>query len=175
MAPPLRPLPLSELRQLEGGHHWIIEQRIAGLDSLTPVRGALHALHHGNALELSGEAETIVTLCCDRCLQHYNHPLRAEVQELIELREAQSNAPAPSSASQGLSIALSLEGDDLDDRLDPAGRFDPEQWLFEQLHLRLPQVNRCGPDCPGPACWSSEPAAGDPRWAPLQQLRTGGG
>ena len=48
--------------------------------------------------------------------------------------------------------------------------FDPERWLFEQLSLQLPLVNRCGADCPGPARWSSDPAAGDPRWAALARL-----
>jgi uncharacterized protein len=58
--------------------------------------------------------------------------------------------------------------------LDPAGRFDPEQWLFEQLSLQLPLVNRCGPDCPGPPLpqgEASDEPGGDPRWAALRSLR----
>jgi hypothetical protein len=33
-------------------------------------------------------------------------------------------------------------------------------------------VNRCGPDCPGPDTWNSDPADGDPRWAALQRLKS---
>ncbi len=174
---PLRPLPLTELRLLADGRRWQVAQRIAGLDSLTPVQGSIQALHHGTALEVTAEAETIVTLCCDRCLQHFNHPLRAKVHELVELR-GQGEAGTPTDAELGeISLELSRagmpEGADLDDRLDPAGSFDPERWLFEQLSLRLPLVNRCGDDCPGPARWSSEATGIDPRWAALTRLGLG--
>ena len=106
-------------------------------------------------------AEAIVTLTCARCLQQYNHALRAEVQELIEFR---TPSPSPEPFS-------SLLGEDLDDRLDPGGFFDPERWLFEQLSLQLPLVNRCGDDCPGPACWGGVSSPADPRWAALAAFR----
>jgi len=172
----LRPLPLAELRLAAQGRRWRVAQRIAGLDSLTPVQGQIEALHHGTALELTAEAETIVTLCCDRCLQHYNHALRAEVHELVELR-GQGQGATGGEGLEELNLELAREGmpegADLDDRLDPAGSFHPERWLFEQLSLRLPLVNRCGVDCPGPARWSSDPEAGDPRWAALARLGLG--
>ena len=104
--------------------------------------------------------ETILTLCCARCLQQFNHALNADVRELIAFQ----GGPDPEDDW------AALPGNDLDDRLDPRGRFDPERWLFEQLSLRLPLVNRCGEDCPGPARWSTAPPAVDPRWAALQGL-----
>jgi len=164
---PLRPVSLPELRLQATGRCWQVDQPVEGLASLTPVRGSLEALHHGTALELKAQVATIVTLCCDRCLQHFNHPLRAEVEELVEIR----NHDDPALFS-GDADALAPTGDDLDDRLDAEGRFDPERWLFEQLSLQLPLVNRCGPDCPGPDTWSSDPADGDPRWAALQRLKS---
>ncbi len=154
----LRPIPLSELRALEAGKHWAVDQRIADLETLTPVRGDLQAIHHTTALEVFATVDTILTLCCARCLRQFNQALRADVQELIAFR----GGPAP---ADGLE---EVPGEELDDRLDPSGRFDPERWLFEQLSLRLPLVNRCGNDCPGPDRWSSAPAAGDPRWASLR-------
>ena len=174
----LSPLPLAELRLQEQGRRWQVAQRIAGLDSLTAVQGSIQAIHHGTALEVTAEAETIVTLCCDRCLQHFNHALRAEVHELVELRGQPQPLAGAAVDLDGLSLRLVREGmpegADLDDRLDPAGSFDPERWLFEQLSLRLPLVNRCGKDCPGPARWSSEPPGGDPRWAALARLGLSG-
>jgi uncharacterized protein len=169
--PRLRPVPLPELRLQAEGRRWCVDQLIAGLATLTPVRGEVRARHHGNALEIAGEADTIVTLCCDRCLQPFNHPLHAEARELLELAGS-------SESSEGVAIAAEavdsfVLGDDLDDRLDASGRFDPEQWLFEQLSLRLPLVNRCGPDCPGPPSWGDGPSGGDPRWAALRSLRPG--
>lgn len=152
---------LAELRALAEGKEWLINQAIADLHSLTPVRGHLRAVHHGTALEVTAEAEAIVTLCCARCLQQFNHVLRADVRELIEFRGS------PTSSAQGPGFPL---GEDWDDRLDPAGSFDPERWLFEQLSLELPLVNRCGEDCPGPPCWGSAPSTTDPRWEALKGL-----
>jgi len=170
---PLRPVSLPELRLLAAPRRWEVNQRIAGLESLTPVRGQLTARHHSGVLEVEGAVETIVTLRCDRCLNHFNQALRAEAHELLELA---STAAGPAAvlplAGRALDpIELAPEGDDLDDRLDPEGEFDPERWLFEQLSLRLPLVNRCGSECPGPATWSSEGEGGDPRWASLRNLR----
>ncbi len=169
--PRLRPVPLPELRLQAEGRRWSVDQPIAGLPSLTPVRGEIQALHHGNALEIKGVADTIVTLCCDRCLQPFNHPLHAEACELLELAGATDpgdGGPIPAEAVEEFIL-----GDDLDDRLDANGRFDPEQWLFEQLSLRLPLVSRCGADCPGPPSWGDGPTGTDPRWRALRSLRPG--
>lgn len=168
-SPALRPVPLPELRLLAEGRAWQVDQQIAGLDSLTPVRGELRARHHGTVLELESRLSTIVTLCCDRCLGQFNHPLQAEVHELIELRPAGSGAGHDPQA-RSLASEPPDAADLLDDRLDPQGHFEPETWIFEQLSLRLPLVNRCGPHCPGPDAWSSEPATADPRWSALQGL-----
>ncbi len=173
LVPRLRPVPLSELRLLAQPRHWAVDQAIAGLESLTPVRGEIRVRHHGNALEVEGVADTIVTLCCDRCLQPFNHPLHAEAREILELLASGGAEQAAPSLAGGLEPAAFLLGEDLDDRLDPRGRFDPEQWLFEQLSLRLPLVNRCGSDCPGPPSWGDAPAPADPRWASLRSLRPG--
>jgi uncharacterized protein len=159
----LRPIPLQELRLLAEGRTWSVDQPIAGLSSLTPVRGQLQALHHGTVLEVEGRAETILTLCCDRCLQTYNHALSAAARELLEI-----------SAMDPREEEVVVAAEDPVERLDPSGSFDPERWLFEQLSLQLPLVNRCGADCPGPPL-PREDAGGesgiDPRWAALRSLR----
>ena len=175
---PLRPVALPELRLQADGRHWDVDQSIHGLESLTPVRGELRAIHHGMVLEVEGQIATIVTLRCDRCLGSFNHPLAAEAKEILELnRELPGElAIAPPAnplgrMSPSFNGPLLPNGEDLDDRLDPLGHFDPERWIFEQLSLRLPQVTRCGADCPGPATWSSESVIPDPRWAALQGLQ----
>ncbi|MEB3185015.1 MAG: DUF177 domain-containing protein [Cyanobacteriota bacterium] len=187
--PPLRPVPLPELRLLAGPRQWQVDQPIAGLASLTPVRGTLSARHHGDVLEVCASLSTILTLRCDRCLQEFNQALGAEVRELIGLREPQRSqagvrgrAPRgpqaatsrhePQPAAATASAAEMAAPDPFAEGLDPQGRFEPEAWIFEQLSLRLPLVNRCGSHCPGPATWSSEPPTADPRWAALQQLRS---
>ncbi|MCT0208627.1 DUF177 domain-containing protein [Synechococcus sp. CS-1332] len=159
----LQPLPLQELRLLGEGRTWPVDQPIAGLASLTPVRGQLRAFHHGSVLEVEGSAETIITLCCDRCLQSYNRPLTAKARELLEIAVA-----GPEEEE------VVFAADDPVECLDPGGSFDPERWLFEQLSLQLPLVNRCGADCPGPPRPTGDTSSegeGDPRWAALRSLR----
>ena len=156
----LQPVPLQELRLLQGGRRWSVHQEIEELETLTPVRGYVQVHHHGGVLEVRGQAETIVTLCCARCLQHFNHPLSASAQELLEIDA--------SLAAETMGLASAQ----CDDRLDSVGLFDPQRWIFEQLSLQLPLVNRCGSDCPGPDRWSSETSDADPRWAPLRRFST---
>jgi uncharacterized protein len=187
----LTPVPIQDLRALAEGRAWTVEQHLEGLTTLTPVRGQVRAVHRGTVLEVEGEAETIVTLCCDRCLQHYNHPLSFSTREFLWMRRPGADPDAPAALEAATALpdldpsSLSLHGvpgdggdgdlgEDIGDEIDPGGSFDPAQWTFEQLSLRLPLVNRCGPDCPGPATWVSSDAAGDPRWAALAALRRGG-
>lgn len=172
MADDLRPVPIQELQSLAEGRYWSVDQDLKGLESLTPVRGQVHAVHRGNVLEVEGEASTIVTLCCDRCLQHFNHPLSFSTRELLWLGEDARDAGVDEQAvMDGDGSVLDLDADALTESLDPRGDFDPAHWTFEQLSLRLPLVNRCGSDCPGPATWSSDPDGGDPRWAALRNLK----
>ena len=170
----LLPVALQELKLLENGKHWSIDQALSELTSLTPVRGSLSAVHRGNVLELEGEASTIVTLCCDRCLQHFNHPLSFRTREVLWLGEqARLDGIAPETVLEGNLEILELDPDALSESLDPSGDFDPEHWVFEQLNLQLPVVNRCGEGCPGPNL-STEASAQDrvidPRWAALKKL-----
>ncbi len=171
-AAPLRPVGLQELQQQPEGRHWAIDQPVQGIESLTPVRGELTARHLGTVLELQGRAETIVTRCCDRCLQSFNQPVAFEVHEVLELATQAEAEGLPCLAGGPLDAQLIPPGgEDLDDRLDPRGSFDPEAWVFEQLSLHLPQIARCGRHCPGPATWSSAADGTDPRWAALRTLR----
>ncbi|MFQ6537578.1 MULTISPECIES: YceD family protein [Aphanothece] len=167
----LRPIPIQDLRGLAEGRTWTVEQHLEGLASLTPVRGALRAVHCGNVLAVDGRATTILTLRCDRCLQHFNHPLGFHTRELIWLGEAARQQGVDSELLEGPATELELDPDALTESLDPRGHFDPAHWIFEQLSLQLPLVNDCGEECPGPSTWSSDASRGDPRWAALAALR----
>ena len=114
-----------------------------------------------------------MTLCCDRCLQHFNHPLSFSTREVVWLgEEARSQGLEPELVLEGGDGVLELDPDALSESLDPRGTFDPEHWVFEQLHLQLPLVNRCGAECPGPnlSAGGDNPPI-DPRWAALQNLQ----
>lgn len=143
----------------------IVDDSIAGLDTLVPVRGAISVRHGGNFLEVASQAETITTLVCDRCLQHYNHRLEIDTNELIWL-ESELENPADIPSEREVSL------DDLSETLPPNGHYDPEAWLFEQLSLALPLRKVCGNNCPGA---SQKTTAGekhvDSRWASLAALK----
>ena len=168
----LQPIPIQELKLLADGRQWRLDQHLSELESLTPVRGAVKALHRGNMLEVEGRASTIVTLCCDRCLQHFNHPLSFDTKELLWLgEEAREAGISEDAVLEAGSTVLDLDADALTESLDPRGDFDPAHWAFEQLSLQLPLVNRCGRGCPGPNLQGS--GSGDmidPRWAALKGL-----
>ena len=174
MIPGLEPIPLRDLQALGSLRTWSVDGRLDDLPSLTPVRGEVRAEHRGNLLEVSGQLETIVSLCCDRCLGQFNQQLSVKTDELIWLGDDQS---AESLSAAGLDPE---SPDGLIESLDPRGSFEPERWVFEQLSLQLSVVNRCGSECPGPPLQhqptetnpSSPPGSAiDPRWQALLQLQ----
>ena len=143
----------------------IVDDQIAGLNTLTPVKGTINVRHGGNFLEITSQAETIITLTCDRCLQHYNYRLEIDTSELIWLEsELENIADIPPERE------VSLE--DLLESLPPNGHFDPETWLFEQLSLALPLRKVCGENCPGAATKATvEDNYVDSRWSSLAALK----
>lgn len=141
-----------------------IQEHLPGLESLTPVRGQLKVIHRGNYLEVSVQAETIVTLSCDRCLQQYNHRLVVETSELIWLDEA-ANQPDMLLSEQ------EIAPEDLVEALPPQGYFRPDQWLYEQMCLALPPRQLCRQDCVGFSVNLAEAEIVDQRWASLVTLK----
>lgn len=141
-----------------------IDNSISGLDTLTPVRGKLVVRHGGNFLELIAQAETIVTLTCDRCLQNYNHRLEVNTSELVWLEESEIES-LPSEREVSL--------DNLSETLSPNGYFQPEEWLYEQFSLAMPFRKLCGESCQGAAkTQTNEENHLDSRWASLASLKS---
>ena len=143
----------------------VLDDSLAGLDTLTPIRGTLMVRHGGNFLEVSVKAETIVTLTCDRCLQNYNQRITTDASELIWLE-----AINPDLDRLPLEREVSLE--DLSETLPPNGHLDPEQWLYEQFSLAMPLRRLCGKDCQGAAKTTSDNQNHvDSRWSSLASLK----
>ncbi|BAZ43051.1 hypothetical protein NIES4102_00470 [Chondrocystis sp. NIES-4102] len=143
----------------------IVDDLVSGLNTLTPVKGTISVRHGGNFLEIKVEAETIITLVCDRCLQHYNHRLEIDTSELIWLESELENI-------EDLPAEREVALEDLSETLPPNGHFDPETWLFEQLSLALPLRQLCGENCPGAATTTSQGSNQlDSRWSSLAALK----
>ncbi|AHJ29417.1 YceD family protein [Nodularia spumigena CS-584] len=143
-----------------------VQEFLPGLESLTPVRGRVRVHHQGNYLEVSSQAETIITCTCNRCLQQYNQRLTVNTTEVIWLDEAANQI-------EELPLEREVVMEDLVETLSPKGYFYPSEWLYEQMCLAIPQRQLCNLDCPGilsdDADGSKKP--GDSRWASLEALK----
>lgn len=144
------------------------KEYLSGLETLTSVQGRLAVTHHGNYLEVSTVAETIVTLTCHRCLQQYNHRLAVETKEPIWLDETASNGE-----TSPLEQEIALE--DLVETLPPQGNFFPGEWLYEQMCLAMPLRQLCQQKCPGIQITTTDQSGPliDRRWASLEVLKSG--
>jgi uncharacterized protein len=145
-----------------------VQTMLPDLETLTPIQGEMKVVHHGNYLQVEGKAETIVTLICDRCLQQYNYRLCANTSEMIWLRETTEE-----DAFAGI-LAEAIEDPALVETLSPEGYFQPDDWLYQQLCLELPQRQLCDAACPGIAVKKSpseNPSQMDRRWSALADLK----
>ena len=143
----------------------IVDDQISNLNTLTPVKGKIAVRHGGNFLEVASQAETITTLTCDRCLQHYNHRLAIDTSELIWLESELENV-------EDIPTEREVSLEDLSETLPPNGHFDPEAWLYEQLSLALPLRKVCGENCPGTTVKAViEEKHLDSRWSSLAALK----
>jgi uncharacterized protein len=146
-----------------------VNTNLPDLETLTPIQGEMRVVHGGNYLQVETEVDTIITLTCDRCLQQYNHRLTTQASELIWLEDGDSEADLPEDFSVEQSEDISL-----DETLPANGYFYPEDWLYQQLCLNLPQRSLCRTDCPGvdlPQSKSAERDNIDHRWAALESLK----
>ena len=138
--------------------------RLPHLETLTPVQGEISVRHCGSYLEVKGQAEAIVTLSCDRCLQQYNHRVVVDAAELIWLQRAEDDPDA-----HLLEREIALE--DLIETLEPDGYFHPLDWLYEQFCLAIPPRQLCDSNCQGIPFEAEPPTQVDRRWASLQSLQ----
>ncbi len=141
-------------------------QLFADFPSLTPVQGTVTVSHRGNYLEAATQAQTIVTLCCDRCLQNYNHRLACDASEMIWLQDSELQLDQ-------LPLSEEFAMDDVVEQLPENGNFDVQTWVYEQLCLALPQRKLCDPDCAGIELPETPPEdLLDRRWAVLKTLQS---
>lgn len=147
-----------------------VEEFLPGLETLTPVRGQIQVQHQGNYLNVSGQAETIITCTCNRCLKQYNHRLMVNTQEVIWLDDNPELDDLP--------LEREVPVEDLVETLTPDGYFYPSEWLYEQMCLAIPQRQLCDRNCPGILDTITDDNSPnnlekpvDSRWASLEALK----
>lgn len=143
-----------------------IQESLPGLETLTPVKGRLTIAHKGTYLEVSAQAEAIITLTCHRCLQQYNHRLVVKTSELIWLDEAANE-------TDDVPLEREVAVEDLVETLPPNGYFYPDDWLYQQMCLAMPQRQLCDSKCQGIQLsdTSASETITDSRWATLEALK----
>ncbi|MCH9055415.1 DUF177 domain-containing protein [Synechococcus sp. PCC 6717] len=147
------------LRLPDHTYEWQVSAQWPEFATLTPVQGVVSVSHRQTYLEVSANVGTIMTLCCDRCLQYYNHRLVCTTTELIWL--------ADTAAVPDANVV-----DDLVESLPATGRIDLVDWLYQQLCLALPHPQYCDPQCGGIMPPATGEAITDHRWAALAQLQS---
>ncbi len=159
----LRPIRLDELKRAPRQTMTLnFNQFFEGFESLVPVEGSVSVIHGRTFLEVEGEVKTIVTLTCHRCLQQFNHRLAADFKELIVIENPPEEWPEE----------LEIDSDDLAERISPNGAFDPEDWIYQNLHLHVPTQQACREECAGMEVAHSHEPQLDPRWARLLTLKS---
>lgn len=143
-----------------------VNESLPGLETLTPVRGTVRVQHQVNYLEVSGQAETIITCTCNRCLQQYNQRLAVNTKEIIWL---DTNADQ----LEDLPLEREVPVEDLVETVAPDGYFYPSEWLYEQMCLSIPQSQLCDRNCPGILNTNANSSDNivDSRWAALHNLK----
>jgi uncharacterized protein len=144
-----------------------VKEFLPGLETLTAVRGVLKVQHQGNYLDVSAQAEAIVTLTCYRCLQQYNHKVVIDTSEVIWLDPNTNQV-------DNLPLEREVAMEDLVESLPPDGHFYPSEWLYEQMCLAIPLRQLCDASCAGiPAnnISSTDNQLADKRWSSLEALK----
>jgi uncharacterized protein len=134
------------------------------LPTLMPVTGVVTVEHRNNFLDVRVQAQTIVTLACDRCLQQYNQRLNVDNQEIIWLKDTDLDL-------DNLPLDVDLEDpDEMVESLPEDGWFEVKTWVYEQVCLELPARKLCDENCAGIVV--VQPDLGvDRRWKGLEVLR----
>lgn len=163
----MEPIYIPRLTKLKDGSETVeFKELMPDLETLTPVQGAVRVTHKGNFLEASVQADTIITLCCDRCLQQYNHRLSVETTEFLWLTDGEA-AIDP----EDIPLDEDLIIEEMVETLPKDGYFDVGNWVYEQLCLELPQRKLCSADCGGIPLAANQTEQTDARWSALEALR----
>jgi uncharacterized protein len=163
----VEPIQISRLQRLREQTETLeFNEPFEDLETLIPVKGKVRVIHKGNYLDVEGQAETIVTLSCHRCLQQFNHRLQMATAEMIWLTEGDALPNV-----NDLPLDEDLDVDAMVESLPKDGSFDVGGWVYEQLCLALPQRQLCDANCTGIELQTIARQPADRRWVGLEVLR----
>jgi len=143
---------------------------ISGVELREDIQTLLRVVKFGDKVIVSGEASTIGSLICSRCLVNFSFPLKVDFNvEYVPEREFTKMEEHE------------LTRDELDITFYRDDEIDIEELLREQILLAIPMKPLCSADCKGlcPSCGKNlnedkcicSVEAIDPRLAVLKRLK----
>jgi uncharacterized protein len=137
--------------------YFTIDEKIEGIDCVTPIHAELCAKSLGEFVEISGKVSGVVKLECDLCLEKFDQSLDFEVDELYSkstlLGEYEESGQE-----------FELKSGQFVTDLNGSDEIDIYDLLYQSVILNLPNKKVCGINCKGNV-FLSEDEMIDPRMA----------
>ena len=127
-------------------------EKIDGLDCVTPVSAQLTFQSLGEFIEVEGNVKTIVKLQCDRCLENFDYKLDFDIDEMFA-KQALLEDYGPEYELKDGQFVTDLNGCD---------EIDIYDLLYQSVILNLPNQKVCGINCMGKD-FPTEDSMSDPR------------
>lgn len=149
-------LSLEDLENAENKTlYFTLDEKIDGLDCVTPIHAELCAKSLGDFVQISGRISGTVTLECDLCLEKFNHELNFDIDELYSkgtlLGEYEESGQE-----------FELKDGQFTTDLNGENEIDIYDLLYQSVILNLPNKKVCGINCKGNE-FLSEDEMTDPR------------
>ncbi len=124
-------------------------EKIEGLDCVTPIYAELCAKSLGDFIEITGNVKGTVTLECDLCLEKFNYDLDFDIDELYS-----KGSLLGEYEESGQEFEIK-EGQFVTD-LNGSDEIDIYDLLYQSVILNLPNKKVCGINCKGKDFLSEE-------------------
>ena len=124
-------------------------EKIEGLDCVTPIYAELCAKSLGDFIEITGNVKGTVTLECDLCLEKFNYDLDFDIDELYS-----KGSLLGEYEESGQEFEIK-EGQFVTD-LNGSDEIDIYDLLYQSVILNLPNKKVCGINCKGKGFLSEE-------------------
>ena len=147
------------IEDLEGAHNKTLsckfEEKIDGIDAVTPVCADLTFSSLGEFIEVRGNVKGVVKLQCDMCLEEFDYKFNFDIDELYA-----KHALIEGSDEAGQEIEIK-DGQFVTD-LNGSDEIDIYDLLYQSVILNLPNKKVCGINCKG-GSFPNEEEMSDPR------------
>ena len=123
--------------------HFTFENKIDGIDCVTPIKAELTAKSLGEFIEIKGHISGTVNLECDLCLDKFKYKLDFDIDELF------SKKSLIDEDSQNGEKEYEIKDGQFVTDLNGAEEIDIYDLLYQSVILNFPNKKVCGINCKG--------------------------